>query len=468
MSEQLIDLEDADGADLGTSIKNLMERGAGYSAARRTALTATARAEIDWAGWPVAVPARYDETGGGLQHDATILRNVLRAAGVTARHSGEPFTEAMLAGLGGGLGFGYTIADNAGYHPTFTIVTTASDAIAGALRRLDVAHDIQHATSTHVAERSLDAALASGTTPICSVDRMGLPWHGCVDLISTAMPHAVAVLGGKQILWLDDECVRPTPMERQFFLAAWGWYVRGRHQLIRLAPGTAVRAELDTAARAAIAATVARLSRPQVRGIAPAGEPAGNMAGLRGMRLLVGHLADSRAQSGWSRRYAHPEALFHALRRLYECLETDPGGSGAGRPLYARFLEEVVGAGCGPSSWQEAAALFRRSGAEWSAAAADVLASHPVFVQYDEHFTRRLELQLRFGTYAAETVAALNIQMAGLASVFAANALDAGDRRRLLDHLAERVARAAALEERAVTLLADGVSARDPASPTQP
>lgn len=50
----------------------------------------------------------YKHLGGKHPETATI-RNALAALGVKAPHTGKPFTEEMLLGIGGGLGFGYIL-----------------------------------------------------------------------------------------------------------------------------------------------------------------------------------------------------------------------------------------------------------------------------------------------------------------------------------------------------------------------
>src|SRR3954469_23457378 len=47
------------------------------------------------------------ELRGGVHGDTVAFANVLANLGVVAPHSGEPLTEAMVLGVGGGLGAGY-------------------------------------------------------------------------------------------------------------------------------------------------------------------------------------------------------------------------------------------------------------------------------------------------------------------------------------------------------------------------
>jgi len=46
---------------------------------------------------------------GGKHPETATMKNTLAALGVKAPHTGKPFTEKMLLGIGGGLGMGYIL-----------------------------------------------------------------------------------------------------------------------------------------------------------------------------------------------------------------------------------------------------------------------------------------------------------------------------------------------------------------------
>jgi hypothetical protein len=176
--------------------------------------------------------------------------------------------------------------------------------------------------------------------------------------------------------------------------------------------------------------------------------------GFSGARKLAAQLRDPKGREGWSQRYAHPEAFFLALRRLHDCLEYEYGGPGALRPIYADFLDEAAMALDRPQ-YVGAAALFRESGARWSAAASAALSPDvPQLAAYDELVDERHALLLAGGPEVAEQAAAVHRRAEALAGEFAAaDPLDAAARRVLLDQLADDVESAVALEERAVDVL---------------
>jgi len=54
---------------------------------------------------------------GSTERNSGAIRNILEYQGVIAPHTGEPFTEAMLMGIGGGLGAEYATWAFKGLNP---------------------------------------------------------------------------------------------------------------------------------------------------------------------------------------------------------------------------------------------------------------------------------------------------------------------------------------------------------------
>jgi Butirosin biosynthesis protein H, N-terminal len=165
------------------------------------------------------VPAGYTTFGGGRHHDSALLTNVLGAAGVVTAHDGVPLDEPTLAGLAGGIGFMYFSFSYTGELPTMTIVPRIHPRpfLSGALDRAGIAHRVVETTSAAKAARELDDALATGRSPICTVDRAALAHHAWADTMPGAEPYDVGVVGRRgDLLLLDDECLEPVavPVER--------------------------------------------------------------------------------------------------------------------------------------------------------------------------------------------------------------------------------------------------------------
>ncbi|GIH29771.1 hypothetical protein Aph01nite_80810 [Acrocarpospora phusangensis] len=416
--------------------ERMARTGEAYTTARRHVLAAVAP-PVD----PAVLPG-YPATGGGVHHDSALLARVLRQAGVVAPHSGEPYSEAMLAGLGGGIGFLYAIFEYTEL-TTMTIVTQhhPDPFIPAALRRAGVEYEIRQTGSAKVAERHLREVLGEGRAAVCRVDRHELPWHPGLPF-GDAYEIAVIGLDGDSA-YLDDERVTPERVPVSTLMAAWSRHRKGKHHLLALRPGAR---GIAPGIRDAIATTAAHLTGPVL------GNSFDVNMGLSGMRRLVTQLGDATGKKSWSARFASPAALFSALARLHVCLEIEYGSPGATRPVYADFLDEA--APLAGAHLTEAAALYREAATAWSELAEAALTpAIPQLTRFGEILEEHMTLQATQGSAAAERLGALAAESYDLAGK--AEPLTGQERADLFARLAGHAARALELETRAVAVLGD-------------
>lgn len=339
--------------------ERMARTGESYSSARRHVLARAATS------WPAAVTG-YDRCGGGVHHDSALLHNVLRASGIKAPHTGEPWTEAMLAGLAGGIGFMYFVFEYAGHHPMMTIVARhhPEPYLPAALRRAGVEFD---QLQTGSARKAVAALRAVQGPAICTVVRDLLPWNEARGDMFGQDPCDVAVIGADgNTLYVDDELPAPIAVAEDEFVAAWSAYRKGKHSMLTISGARDI--DLGAAVAEAVATTCAHLTGPVL------GNSFDVNFGFSGADKFVAQLRDPRGKTGWTQRYAHPDAFSTALNRLHDCLEVEYAGPGALRPLYADFLDEA-GAALNRPAYREAAALFRGAGESWSAVAGAALAA---------------------------------------------------------------------------------------------
>jgi hypothetical protein len=329
--------------------------GESYTTARRHVLAQAGPAPV---APPAGVVPGYPGLGGGAHHESTLVAHLLTQAGHVAPHTGEPYSEAMLCGLGGGVGFLYAVFAYAGEPPILTVVAQHHPQpwLPAALDRLRIGYAEKHG-GARSARTELLADLDAGRAVYCVVGRPGLPWHADgMGLASDPYPLVVAGRDGDALL-VDDRA--PRSIEVDAFVAAWSSYRKGRHHRVTVAaPDGPV--DLPAAVRAAIATTVAHLTGPVL------GNAFDVNMGFSGMTRLAEQLRDRTTRHGWVRRFAGAERF--ALRRLSECLEEQYTAPGATRPLYADFLDEAAGI-LADDRLTRAATLFRTAAGHWSAVA---------------------------------------------------------------------------------------------------
>jgi len=393
---------------------------------------------------PGVVPG-YDTFGGGRHHDSGLLTHVLAAAGVVSAHDGNPLDEPMVAGLAGGIGFMYFSFSYTGQIPTMTIVPRIHPRpfLPGALERSGIAHRVVETTSAAKAARELDAALAAGRAPICTVDRPALGYHPFVAQYAGYDAYDVAVAGRRgDVVLLDDDCLEPTEVAAADFVSARAANRKSKHRMLVVEPENRT-VDLLPGIRAALAVTVHDLTE-DVMG----NNFAGNF-GLRGLAKWADAVADRRTKTGWARLFDSSAAHVSAMQRLYDCLTTEYSSPGAMRPLYADFLDGAA-APLGEPALREAADLYARAGEVWSRIAET--AAGAAMAPYRALVERRLELLLGSGSSAAGELRALAEETRAFT-----DGLDLAevDRTRQLDAVAELAAEVLPLERAACAVLAD-------------
>jgi hypothetical protein len=400
----------------------------------------------------------YRVFGGGEHHDAALARNLLLAAGVRAPHTGEPYGEALLAGLGGGVGFMYFVFEYAGHVPTMTIVARhhPDPFIPAILARSGARHDTRQTGGAATAARHLRDTVEAGRAALCTVAGTALPWRPSAEELAGQDPYEVTVAGiddaaGEALV--DDECERPNRLALDRLAAARAQYRKGRNRLTSVTAAE-LRDGFDLAAsvRAAIAACVHHLTEPVM------GNNFDANFGFRGMERWLAQLTDTSTRQGWLRRYERPEALFSALCRLHDCIEVEYSAAGGMRPLYADFLVEAAALLDAPAV-AEAADRFRASGERWAAIANHALApTVPQLARYHDLNAERADLRRTKGWLAAAEIAALVEEAAALSRSFAEDdPIPASQRPALFEHLATLGGEALALEREAVAALREVV-----------
>jgi Butirosin biosynthesis protein H, N-terminal/Domain of unknown function (DUF4872) len=406
--------------------ERMARHGESYTTARRHVLARAGRTDP-----PAGLLPGYDTFGAEWHRLSGIVSHVLRHAGMT-------YSEPMITGLAGGIGFMYAVFEYQDLPPLLTIVAQHHPApwAPEVLNRLGVPYTESHSGKPEAALKKLYAALDDGRPALCTVDRSRLPWHGMAPGHG-ADPYVVAVAGRDgDTLLVDDDALNP--IATADFLSAWSAHKKGRHHML-VVTGRA-DPDLEPAVRDALSTTVAHLTGPVL------GNNFDVNFGFSGMAKLATQLRDTKTRNGWATRFGAPVPFYHGVRRLYECLELEYTAPGATRPVYARFLTEA--------GRPDAAALFARSGATWSELAALALTTTSALGEYAEVAEQRLAVMMSKGPAAREEIRELTVRMDELSGAHAAqDPLGDKGRRELFDRMATLVEECLDIEREAVALV---------------
>lgn len=316
---------------------------------------------------------------GGVQSDTAIIARCLAHAGIRHPLTDEPYSEAMLHGLCGGIGFLYAVFEYKGVPPMLTMVLRSRSMpqtyLANVFDRVGAKRQVSETTSDAVAASALDAALDAGQPAVCVVDSALLPYSALPTKMAGMSPHHVAIVGQDgDRLWLDDRALTPIALSREELAAARAAYRKAKRRLFTIERGE--EPDWRTSLLDAMQDTVATMRD---------GDPTvptsfRSNCGFAGLRKWQSLLTDKKNKKGWPRVFGHGGNAFAGLRRAYDCIMHEYTAPHGGRAFYAAFLEEAA-ALLEAEGIRNAALTFRESGAMWGKLAETIASADDVAIQ---------------------------------------------------------------------------------------
>lgn len=276
---------------------------------------------------------------GGLHPDTAAVANVLAHHDVVAGHTGEPLTEAMVLGIGGGLGAGYILWEFKS-HGSATVVLGFRNRwqypdrwMQALLDRLALPATHHETAGERTAARRLDAALAAGRPALATIDRGTVGyWHLPPELEGRGGYPVVAYAEDHGRIHVDDRTLAPLTVDRETFDKARARVPSYKHRLCVIEPDrTELPADLlRTAVRAGLADAAEHLASPS------------DSFGLPAWRKWSRMLTATQPAKAWPRVFADGHGLAGALLSTYEWIQPVGHDGGHLRGLYADFLDEAA------------------------------------------------------------------------------------------------------------------------------
>lgn len=307
---------------LKARIRERMARtGERYSAARRHVVGAPE---------PAKAPRHHGYAlRGGAHPDTAALANALA-------HGGAKLSEAMVLGVGGGLGAGYILWEFAAHDAPILVLgfrrewQYPSRWALRTLERLGVPARLHETGGAKAAAGHLDAALAEGRPALTWIDRQRAGWwHLPAHLEGHGGYPVVAYAREDDRVFLDDRTFAPLSLSGERLAAARARVGSYKHRLIVPEPdGALSEATLRAAAAAGLADQVEHLAQKSDSFPLPA------------WRKWARLLTDTRNAKAWPRVFASRPGLVSALLSTYEGIEPLGTNGGHLRDLYADFLAE--------------------------------------------------------------------------------------------------------------------------------
>lgn len=314
----------------------------------------------------------YSGDFDGRNPETGSIQNVLAIQGNTAPHTGQPYSEALLMGISGGIAFGYFTFEYEGYDPHIALLTRNTfSPMTRLLERLAIPQEVRQTTSADKAETNLIDALENGQAPLVWLDTHSLPYHLIAhDPDNWAVWPVIVTAYENDTAQVVDGSRQPFTVSAEQLAAARGRIKKERYRLVTLDAPDADK--LVSAVQKGIWDCIKLFTEKP-----PAGGK--NSFGFAAYEHWAKMLTTTRNKNSWARYFEPGRRLVAALAGygahpgVYEWIATFGAGDGAERGLYAAFLEEAAVLLDKPAL-SEVAAQFRESQQAWQALA---LASLP-------------------------------------------------------------------------------------------
>ncbi|HYP40829.1 MAG TPA: DUF4872 domain-containing protein [Chloroflexia bacterium] len=345
---------------------------------------------------------------GGKHPETAALKNVLAYHGLDAPHTGQPFTEEMLFGIGGGIGVTYFTFEFA--HGPFMVLGTAYPPRKGehgilqaACERLGVGSIVKESGGAKAAEAHLKSALTEGYAVITLVDVAMLPYHALPPELAKYFGYTVVVYAIDEatgMAYVADRSNVALTLTAQELAAARSSITSQKNRIIMLEAPTE-EIDLQRAISQGIEACCRGMLEPPIANF-----------GLKGLQKWSDLVANPKDKKGWPTLFAHAAHLYDALTWVFTSVELfGTGGSGM-RSMYAAFLDEA-GDALGSSSLKAMAEQYDQAAWLWSALAAAALPnSVPPLRRTRQLLTLKAELFEEQGGDALPEILKINEELA--------------------------------------------------------
>lgn len=344
---------------------------------------------------------------GGVHPETASLTNVLRAAGILAPHNQQPYSEAMLLGIGGGLGAGYILWEFKehgakvlvlGWQNRWQYPIQFYENLTG---RINLKPTFHETGSQKAAAAALDEALGNGQAAVAWVDRAQMPYLELPKSLEGHLGHIIAIYGVEdgEVL-VDDLAANPfrVPVEKMASARARIGSYKNRLLVVEQ-DGTP---DLPGAIMAGLQDEVDHLSKNSDSFSLPTFQKWGKM------------MTHRKNAKGWPVVFADQRGLYGALKSVYEGVELISRDGGGLRGLYADFLDEAAGIINRPAL-REAAEQYRKLAAQWSAFADSALPEDVEPLRETRHLMReRHKLLMTYGGDALSQTRPLTERLSAL------------------------------------------------------
>ena len=297
----------------------------------------------------------------GTHWETGSVHNFLAARGIVAPHTNQPYSEALLLGVSGGITFGYFTFAYQGYDPQCNILTRNTfDPLDTMLSRLGVVQNRLQTSQSDRAAAILADTLADGLPAIVWPDMWSMPYNLLPWDKGMWGAFPLVVYGhepDKNVVHIADRAQVPLTVTIDQLAAARGRIKKDKFRLLTLeAPNPE---KLATAVRLGIYDTIKLMTEKPPKGSV-------NNFGLTGLQFWAKMLRQPKQRLSWEKQYPAGRPMFAGLTSAYNFAFLFGKGlaQDAERGMYADFLAETAVLLQNPAL-HEAASRYRAAATAW-------------------------------------------------------------------------------------------------------
>ena len=342
--------------------------------------------------------SNYDQFQG-LHWETGSLRNALAFQGVAAPHTGQPYSEAMLLGISGGIVMGYFTFTYQGYDPQVQILTRNTfDPLQKIYERLEIQTNVHQTASPDKGVNNLMEVLAAGLPAIVYADMFSLPYNALPYDEGMWAMFPILVYGfneGTDLVSIADRARVPLTVTGEELAAARGRTKKNKYRLLTLEPPNPKK--LQSAVKAGIKNCIDLFTQPPPKG-------SKNNFGFLAYKKWADNLVKTKTRGSWQQEFLPGGKMYAALTSAFQNITIFGKNGGAERELFAQFLDEASVILANPVL-NEIAQQFRFSANAWDDLSVALLPNEvPLFKETRELILDKHQLFLNKGNAAHQDI----------------------------------------------------------------
>lgn len=285
--------------------------------------------------------------------------NYLAYIGARTPHNNQPYSEALLLGISGGVVMGYFSFAYQGYDPQCNILTRNTfDPLDRMLSRMGIVQQIRQTSSAEKGVQNLVDLLEAGRPGIVWADMYSLPYNHLPEDAGMWAMFPVVVFGydmEKDRVDIADRARVPLTTTTGAFEAARQRVKKDKHRVVALEPPDPDK--IRSAVLQGITDCIKLFVEKPPKGSA-------NNFGLQAYRWWMELLTRPKARLSWAREFPPGVKMYAGLTSAFNFINTFGKNGHAERDVYADFLVEAAAILESPGL-EEAAAIFKQSAESW-------------------------------------------------------------------------------------------------------